>query len=312
MLMFCDSGPELYIIGSRPVCLDRSSACVSRALGPAVKAVTIFGPLLYVNTAISSYGVNAPCSAPRELFTFAILSKVMLWSITSATDKGNASVVNSANCCRRLFSYTRTSRHVSPATGLPLLSFTVNGISTKFTPVWITYSGPCPCGGISGCFPSSIFCAAVSGNLLGTAFSCDVELVSPFESAVVPRPGVTGPAGSICGLGASGICGFGPSGICCCCVALCCARSSAGCPSPGCPSNAHTKAPANTLLLTTRIPHTFQSGYRDPAQSIYQTTSAPSLPPSPTSNARSSLFPLDAPPSLNVAPRLIPPGRIFL
>jgi len=90
--------------------------------------------------------------------------------------------------------------------------------------------------------------------LLGTAPSCEVELVLPLESGVVPRPGVTGPGGNICGFGASGICGFGPSGICCCCAALCCACSCAGCPSPGCPSNVHTKAPANTLLLTTRNP----------------------------------------------------------
>jgi hypothetical protein len=158
----------------------------------------------------------------------------------------------------------------------------VNGISTKFVcTVSVNACAPCPAAGTSGCCPSSAFCAAVSGSLLGTELSCEVELVFPFESGVVPRPGVTGLSGSICGRGASGICGFGPSGICCCGAALCCACSCAGWPSPGCPSNAHTKVPANTLLLTTpNPPFTFQPAYRSRNLSSYQTTSAPPPPPS--------------------------------
>ena len=110
----------------------------------------------------------------------------------------------------------------------------------------------------------------------GVVTSWEVEVVFPFESTVVPRPGVTGPAGSPCGLGASGICcGFGPSGSWCC-AALCCA-----CCCAGCPSTMHTKAPANMLLLATRIPHTVQPDYWNQSP-VFQITSAAPPPPSPT------------------------------
>src|SRR6201996_6206820 len=147
----------------------------------------------------------------------------------------------------------------------------------------MTYSGPCPPVATSGGGPSSCcFCAAVVGNLFGTAPSCDagVEL-SPFESGVVPAPGVIGPTPSPCGLGASGIvCGFGPSGIVCCCGASCCASDTTGCPAI-----MHAKAPANTLFLTTttrKSPIPSSRAFTTQSFTNYQTTSATSPPPSPS------------------------------
>src|SRR5271156_5670840 len=223
----------------------------------------------------------------------------MLWSITSATDRGNGSTVNSANCCLRLFSYTRTSRQVSPGTSRCLLSFTVNGTSTKFVGTRsVNASGPCPPVATSGGVPSSCFCAAVVGNLFGTAPSsvAGAEL-SPFESGVVPAPGVTCPTPSPCGLGASGIvCGFGPSGIVCCCGASCCASVNTGCPAI-----MHAKAPANTLFLTTttrKSPIPSSRAFTTQSFTNYQTTSATSPPPSPSTGSHTNHVLLGRPPAI--------------
>ena len=81
-----------------------------------------------------------------------------------------------------------------------------------------------------------------------------ISLAIQHQVNVVPIPGATGPtAGSPCGFGASGI-------DCCCgaalCPAVCCA---------GCPSIMHTKAPANTLFLTTKPPYVPARSFRPEA-----------------------------------------------
>ena len=151
-----------------------------------------------------------------------------VWSTTNATDIGLGSTLNTLSGSRTLFSNTVKSRQVSPATGLPLGSFTVTGTTTSVVcETKVAFTAPMPSAGATSCVfagggvtaggmleAGGAVCAGGCGPAFEPWFEEDPD--EPAGVSPAPIPGVIGPCvpGS-----AVGACGVGASGTAGCCWA---------------------------------------------------------------------------------------------